>query len=244
MEGDDDNIDIHELYEEIKELRTQLRLTKTDRDIISRYTSQIKREMDILQERYAETLNERDFYLASLNDLKSLFAKEIKQFTQDKTTFTEEIAKLSTIKKELQNDLEECRNDLRNVNFEYDVIQVDFYKEKEQCKELNNQLREIRKKYRHLQNEINESDKATTKRLSRLIERLDNIEFEKKSLQEQIQYYEQEIEHANLLCFVCRTGVKRVSCPNCDKKICRKCYESIDICPFCRHNFPSLPECE
>jgi len=240
--NDTENVDINKLHDEIKELKSKMRILKSDRDMISRFTSQVNRELLSLQESHTELVKEKDLYLENLAKLQSSHSTEIRKLTQEKDNIANDLGKAQQSSLEISMELEDTKLELRNINFEYDVIQVDFYKEKEHTKDLNTQLREYRKKYRVLQNELNESDKATTKRLNRLIERLENVEAEKKHLQEQLQSFENDIDTANMLCFVCRAGVKNASCVSCQNKICRKCYESVDTCPFCRRNLSTISD--
>jgi hypothetical protein len=50
----------------------------------------------------------------------------------------------------------------------------------------------------------------------------------------QVNTYEHQLEEMNLLCFICRAGIKNVKCDNCNEYFCKNCKNNIDKCPFCR----------
>lgn len=245
MNGDD----VEKLQHEVRELKTKLRMTKSDRDMISKYTTQLNKDMSTLQDRVAETTQERDYYVSTLRDVKNHYNVEISRLQKDNDKLHADVENLQQDLQqqrdkydELDVEHEKVNSELRHVNFELDVIQVDFYNSKEHCEDLQQQVRDLRRKNRNLQMEINEADRTTTKRLNRLVERLDTIEKDKNLLQDQLHIYEKELDSQGLLCFLCRAGVKTVKCDRCVEMVCVQCNENLEKCPFCRKDGESAAE--
>jgi uncharacterized protein (UPF0335 family) len=120
------------------------------------------------------------------------------------------------------------------VQYELDILQVDYHLEKEKGEENLHQVKELRRKNRNLQIEINEADRITTKRMNRLIEKIEELEKDKHDLTKQLQDYETDLESVGMMCFVCRSGIKSTTCSNCTNMFCKDCFSNVDKCPFCR----------
>lgn len=226
---DNNDVNINIIFNEMNKLKGQIKLSKSDKDLIERYCSVIQTELNSLQKKYHELNDEKDIYVDKLDEIQQHCYTQIDRLLDDKKHLQEKNT-------DLEADLTETKRELSNIQYDYDIIQIDYHKEKESNQELQIQMRDLRKKYRLLQHDINEADKATTKRLSRLIGLLEMTEKEKKQFIEQVQSYEYDLEVSNMLCFVCRAGVKMSSCCHCENKICKKCYETVEKCPFCRHD--------
>jgi chromosome segregation ATPase len=231
------NIDIQKLQGELQELKTKLRMTKSDRDIISKYTSQLNRDMTTLQEKHNEMVKERDYYAAQLRDVKTNYISEIHRLEREIKRLREEYIKENERYDELKQEYDEVKIELRNVTFEYDVLQVDFHNERETHRELQKRSQELRRKYRNIQIDLNEADKTNTKRHNRLIEQVEALEKDKKLLQLQVDGYENDLEELDMLCFVCRVGVKMVKCEQCVEMFCQSCIDNMESCPMCRTEF-------
>lgn len=231
MERSESNndININNIFNEMNKLKTHIKLTKSDKDIIEKYTQIIQSELNSLQQKYHDLNDEKDTYVEKLDEIQNQCYHQIDRLIDDKRQLQDKNA-------ELENDLSETKRELSGIQYEYDIVQIDYHKEKEANQELHCQLRELRKKYRLLQHDMNEADKSTTKRLNRLIELLETTEKEKTHFMEIVAAYEYDLEATGMLCFVCQAGVKTNSCKHCSKKICKKCYETVEKCPFCRHN--------
>lgn len=134
----------------------------------------------------------------------------------------------------VSTELKDLQSEIRNTSVELNVLRVDFQTEHEMNEELVTQVREIRRKYRNAQLDLQEADRATTKRLSRLIERLEAIEKDNRDCKARVEMWETDAETAGVLCFVCRNGIKTVKCSKCNEGVCRNCYESVEKCSFCR----------
>ena len=222
--------DLDKLQREIKDLKSKLRVTKSDRDMISKYTSQVNTDLSLLQQKYDEVKYERDYYMSQLQNTET----KINELQEENEKVTNDINKLQCDFNKIQQDLIENKIELRNTNFEYDVLQVDYYNEKEKCKDYHSQLRDVRKKCRNIQDDLDENVRCTTKRMNRFVERIEFLDKDKKSLQDQVKLYEEGLEHLEMLCFICRSGIKSVKCHNCHEDYCKKCYDCVDICSFCR----------
>jgi chromosome segregation ATPase len=229
MSNEGENKDLEKLHKEIKELKTKLRMTKSDRDMISKYTSQVNKDMSSLQDKYNNVLQERDYYISHLRDIKNSYTNEISRLQKDNE-------KLQKDYDTVMLEFTDTKLELRNISFEYDVLQVDFHNETERCNELQVQSRELKRKLRCMHNDINDNDRLSTKRMNRLVERVEIIEKDKQILMDQIHLYETDLELLNLLCFVCRSGVKSLECNQCHEKYCKKCSLQVDKCPFCRRD--------
>jgi DNA repair exonuclease SbcCD ATPase subunit len=223
------DMNINNIFDQMNKLKTHIRLTKSDKDIVEKYTHIIQTELNSLQQKYHELNDEKDSYIEKLDEIQNQCYHQIDRLLDDKKHLQDKNA-------DMENELNETKRELSGIQYDYDIIQIDYHKEKDANHELQIQIRELRKKYRLLQHDIIEADKATTKRLNRLIELLETTEKEKKHFMEIVQTYEYDLEATSMLCFVCRAGVKMNSCVNCHKKICKKCYETVEKCPFCRHN--------
>jgi uncharacterized protein YlxP (DUF503 family) len=202
--------------------------------MIRKYTSQVNKDMTTLQDKYTETLQERDYYMSTLRDVKNSYNTEITRLKKDNDKL---LTDLNTTQREyeiMDKEYTENKSELRGLNFEYDVLQVDYQDLKEKCNEFQNQLRDVRRKFRIAQADITENDKFSTKRMNRLVERNELVETDKKILTDQLHYYETDLEKIELLCFLCRAGVKTVKCTKCKEMFCKSCYKNVERCPFCR----------
>lgn len=233
-EEDAQLLEVQKLNLEIQNLKTKLRMTKSDRDMISKYTSQINRDMSSLQEKYNEMCKERDYYVTQIRDVKNSYTSEIFRLEQEAKHLGESYQAKCQAHKDLILEHEELKSENRHVNFELDVLQVDYHNEKEHHNELLLQMQGLRRKYRNLQGEFSDADRAHTKLNNRLVDQNVALENERSLLQKLITTYEQELERLGVICFVCRLGIKSVKCSKCVEQFCSTCWETMDACPFCR----------
>jgi chromosome segregation ATPase len=234
MNNEIDTPDIERLHNELKDLKTKLRMTKSDRDMIRKYTSQVNKDMTALQDKYNEVVQERDYYMSNLRDVKNSYNSEITRLKRDNDKLSIDLHTVQQEHEIVDKEFTDTKNELRGINFEFDVLQVDYHDLKEKCSEYQSQLRDVRRKIRIVQSDITENDRFSTKRMNRLVERAELLETERKTLQDQLHLYETELEKQNMLCFLCRAGVKNVKCNQCLEMFCKACYKNIEKCPFCR----------
>lgn len=197
-----------------------------------------------LQEKYHEILQEREFYISTLRDTKHLYHIEISRLQRDLDKNVRELTDVKLINGALRDNLDSVKEELKNTQYEMDVLQVDFHSEREKAEEYHQTIKDFRKKYRNAQLELNEADKASTKRHNRLVEKIEGMEKERTDLQKQISGYESDLESIGILCFLCRAGVKTQKCSQCVELFCKKCYNTIEKCPFCRKDIEREGEYE
>lgn len=136
----------------------------------------------------------------------------------------------------LEEEHSKIKSELENIGFEYGVLQVDFYNEKEKTRQLESLIVEKRLLNKRLENDIAEADRVNTKRHNRLLLRVEQRDKSIKSLAHHVSKYESELESMNMLCFICRAGIKTKTCPRCNECCCQECFHSMDRCPFCRYS--------
>jgi chromosome segregation ATPase len=139
-------------------------------------------------------------------------------------------------------ELRDVKQELANLQYSNDILQVDYQDERNANIRLRGQLRESQRKVKNLQLELVEADKASTKLNHRIVENIEDLQKESDMFESKVIDYERDIESLNLMCFVCRAGIETCACETCNKKICRNCFETIDSCPFCRQTIfrPSM----
>lgn len=235
MNVSSDDSEMQNLYVEIKNLKAKLRLTKSERDTNSKFTTQLNRDMTALQERHNAMIQEKDYYASQLREIKSYYNSEMIRLEQEVKQLTDSYRDTCQAHKDLFLDYEYLKSEQRYLNFEMDILQVDYANEKEAHQATLTMLKGFKRKNRNLQEEANETDRADTKRHQRLVVDLEKIEKERDRFRELLLSYEVELERVGSLCFICREGVKSVNCPKCIEQYCSKCSLTLTECPFCRN---------
>lgn len=225
---------IDKLHADIQSLKTKLRMTKSDRDMISKYATQLSSEMSGLQEKYTECITERDYFASQLRDTKNACTSEMYRLEKEVERLSDACDKHSRSYGRLERENEDIKQELRSVNHELDVLLVDYHAGKDQNNDLTRKNQELRRKARNLHLELHDADKMTTRRLNRIVDELDCMEAERDTLLELSSTYERELDRLERLCFVCRVGVKSIQCQQCIELFCGACARSMSQCPFCR----------
>jgi DNA repair exonuclease SbcCD ATPase subunit len=178
----------------------------------------------------AESLNQQlEDYQRMQSEYKSLLSDN-----NDLVTRNNELMNATDRVNDLEVEVSDLKAELTHVQFDLDILQVDYHQQLERHTETETQLKLFRRKTRNLQVDLDEADRATTKRLSRMVVRVDTLEKEKIVLTNQLTMYEESLSSLGLLCFVCRSGIKTAQCDTCVEKVCKECHENMNTCPFCR----------
>ncbi len=202
--------------------------------------NQMSKQFLELQSQIDDIINERDYYRNNLREAKKQHLQNMENLQKENQETKQKLYDCITQKEELERELNTEKLNLKHSQYDYDILQVDYLNIRHEKEDVDNVNRDLRRKIRNLQVELHEADKATTKRSHRLIDKLQHTENMNKSLNEIIVNYEKDLEELGLLCFVCRQGVQTALCKNCNSKCCKSCYESVEVCPFCRADLPTL----
>jgi len=177
----------------------------------------------------------------------ALLQNVITQYEQDKvineTQAKNLINEVEHLKAELQlaeNDLLQAKKDTNNFMYEYDNCQIELDNEKTVSAKLLADLKNIKVRYAKLQEDSHEADKASTKKQNRLLEKMSGIEIKYEVLQKQFRIVKHDLNIINLLCSSCDKGVKSIKCMNCSEKLCRSCFEIVDLCTSCEKSHKDL----
>lgn len=195
-----------------------------------------------LQTSYIELCEEKDEIINKLDDIVAKYATEVEKLRDRCVGAEEKCKELSGHNIKLRNELNVVQQELADVQYNHEVLQVDYHAECTTNKELRSNIRDLNKRIRGLQEDITDADTVTTKRLGRIISRCEQLEVDNDELISKIDMYETDLSSINLLCFVCRAGVETQSCSKCQHKICKSCYDTLKICPFCRKDLEKIEE--
>lgn len=197
----------------------------------SQSKSKIKDELNTLQQKYSEVVQEKDFYKAT----KIILYEEITRIQTDNDKLLMQNQELNVKNQLLEDEIDSARFDLHNTNFEMNVLEVDYHNEIETNSQLNAQIREQRRQIKALQQDISEADRTNTKRNHRLISSLEELTEENKKQKTQIGIIESDLDKVDMLCHICKGGVKTIKCEHCNNKLCAACNNNLAVCPFCRN---------
>lgn len=205
-------------------------------DARTRFFQNIVAELNQLKQQYNDVIQESQTTRRHLNEELVEMHEENKDLHDENDRLYAENQDLIVRNHLVEEELSTSQFDLRNVNFEMNVLQVDWFNEKEANKELIDNLQEQKRQFLALQQEVCEADRTNTKRNNRLVLTIEELTEENKKLQTQMDTIENELEKLELLCHVCKAGVKMIKCDQCNEKVCISCYNHLDSCPFCRNS--------
>lgn len=207
---------------------------------IENYIENINKLIDELTRKRHELEEEKELLERRIDEIDGQYVVQLDKLRDKNEELNERYISVCEENIQVRIELRDVKQELANLQYSDDILQVDYQNERNINQNLKSQLRESQKRIKTLQTEINESDKASTKRHNRLVEKLDDLQEENHIIEYRVAEYEKDIESLNLMCFVCRAGVKMCACNVCNKKICRNCYDTLDACPFCRQMKQSL----
>ncbi len=164
-------------------------------------------------------------------------SQKISRLEQENSELTNKLHELNTEKEQLEADLLETKQEANDYHWELDVAQIEIQKQIDNYNNLEQMLLDRNIKIHKLETDMLEADKTTTKRLSRIIEKLELYQKNYDILKKEFKILEKDIELIHKLCPGCKRGIITMTCSKCNESICRRCYEKNDFCVLCKEKF-------